>query len=100
MFRLPSDPDSPDIESPDKGSFILNRAQMAFYRRDSPVVQAWRSGEVAWGCVALGETVRFNILWSDCVFICDVPDPLREGFIELCRSRDMFLELPDVDIVS
>tara|TARA_B100001146_G_C16115770_1_gene405732 strand:+ start:607 stop:804 length:198 start_codon:yes stop_codon:yes gene_type:complete len=31
MFRLPSDPDSPDIESPDEGSFILNRAQMAYY---------------------------------------------------------------------
>lgn len=47
MFRLPSDPERPDIESPDKGSFILNRAQMVFFRRDSPVVKAWRSGEIA-----------------------------------------------------
>ena len=45
------------------------------------------------------QSVRLNIIWSDCVFICDVPDPLREVFIELCRSRDMYLEVPDVDIV-
>jgi hypothetical protein len=104
MFRLPSDPERPDMESPDKGSFVLNRAQMAFFRRASPVLKAWQSGEVAWGGVALadtvnGQSVRLNIMWSDCVFICDVPDPLREGFIELCRSRDMYLDVPDVDIV-
>jgi hypothetical protein len=105
MFRLPSDPGSPDIEKPDPKSFILNRAQMAYYRRDSPVKKSWQSGEVAWGGVVLGKTinpqlVRLNIMWADCIFICNFPDPLREAFIELCRSRDMFLELPDVDIVS
>lgn len=51
MVRLPSDPGSPDIEKPDPKSFILNHAQMAYYRRDSPVVKAWQSGEVAWSGV-------------------------------------------------
>jgi len=69
------------------------------------VVQAWRSGEVSWGGLVLVKTinpqlVRLNIMWADSIFVCDVPDPLRKAFIELCRSRDMFLELPDVDIVS
>ena len=105
MVKLPSDSEDPDIENPVTGSFILNRAQMAFYRRDSPVLKAWQNGEVAWGCVVLGDTfnpqsVSMNILWSDCVFICDVPDLLSEVFIGLCRSRDMFLKVPDVDIVS
>ena len=56
MFRLPSDPERPDIESPDKGSFILNRAQMVFFRRDSPVIKAWSSGEITWGGVVLADT--------------------------------------------
>ena len=56
MFRLPSDPERPDIESQDKGSFILNRAQMVFFRRDSPVIKAWSSGEITWGGVVLADT--------------------------------------------
>ncbi len=105
MVILPSKPESPDIQNPDLERFILNRVEMAYYRRDSPARVAWLQGEIGWcGVKRAQEKSKFrlsmNILWHDYVFISYVPETLHWAFLELCRSRGLLLEIPNVGIVD
>jgi hypothetical protein len=105
MVVLPHCPESPDIENPDLERFTLNKVEMAYYRRDSPARAAWLQGQIGWcGVKRVQEEDRFvlrmNIVWNDYVFLSYVPESLHRAFIELCQSRGLFLEIPEVDIIG
>ena len=44
--------------------------------------------------------VTINIFWQDYIFISDVPEPLRESFIEFCQARGLYLKIPDIGILG
>jgi len=105
MVILPTNPESPDIQNPDLERFVLNRVEMAFYRRDSPARAAWLQDQIGWCGVKKAQEkskfmLRMNILWHDYVFLSYVPEFLHKDFIELCQSRGLFLEIPEVDIIG